>query len=74
MSTKLRPRPGRILLMAGARHPERAKGAKAVEVFRDRQKAPRRLTGGQDLVQPVEGLVPQIISLQLQFKFNLCFP
>ncbi|KAH6812472.1 hypothetical protein C2S51_026234 [Perilla frutescens var. frutescens] len=53
----------RVLFLAGARQPERAEGAEAVEVLGDRQKTPRCLTGGEDLVEPVEGLVPQIICL-----------
>ena len=49
--------------------PQRAKSSKTMEVLGDRQQTPCGLAGRQDLVQPVEGLVPQIISLLIKFVF-----
>ena len=39
-------------------NPESAECAKAVEVVGDRNHAPSSLTGGQDVVELVEGLLP----------------
>ena len=38
--------------------PESAERAKAVEVVSDRNHAPSSLTGGQDVVELMEGLLP----------------
>ncbi|CAI9782771.1 unnamed protein product [Fraxinus pennsylvanica] len=44
--------------------PERVEGTEAVEVLRVGQETPCSLTGGEDLVEPMNGLVPQMINLK----------
>ena len=46
-----------------ASHPERTESSEAVEILRHGQQTPCRLSGGQDLLQPVNSLVPQIVRL-----------
>lgn len=53
-----------LLRGPGAGDPERAQRAEAVEVVGHRQQRPRHLPRRQDLVQPVQRLVPKVLSLQ----------
>jgi hypothetical protein len=52
-----------LLRCPGACDPERAQRAEAVEVVRHGQQRPRHLPRRQDLVQPVQRLLPKVLSL-----------
>lgn len=53
-----------LLRRPGACDPERAQRAEAVEVVRHGQQRPRHLPRRQDLVQPVQCLLPKVLSLR----------
>jgi hypothetical protein len=53
-----------LLRRPGACDPERAERAEAVEVVRHGQQRARHLPRRQDLVQPVERLLPKVLSLR----------
>jgi len=52
-----------LLRRPGAGDPERAQRAEAVEVVGHRQQRPRHLPRRQDLVQPVQRLLPKALRL-----------
>lgn len=49
----------------GAGDPEGAEGAEAVEVVGDGEQRPRHLPRRQHLLQPVQRLLPQVLSLHI---------
>lgn len=49
----------------GAGDPERAERAEAVEVVGHGQQRPRHLPRRQNLVQPVQRLLPEVLSLHI---------
>lgn len=53
-----------LLWRPGACDPERAERPEAVEVVRHGQQRARHLSRRQDLVQPVERLLPKVLSLR----------